>query len=123
MDPNSGIDKPWRRNAAIIWLDFASSSARQLTDIDVVECDGQDPSSNLGHLASRTTIIVEYLQKYGDTSVAYEDVRPHVESLEAQERSGILEVLLRNTFNRTDDTEDGASESMESSLSPENQKV
>lgn len=123
LNPDSGIDKPWRRNAAIIWLDFTSDSIQDFSTSYLTKRADEGPTPELTQSVGRPTIIVEYLQKYGNTSVAYEDVRPHVQNLEPEERSELLEALLRNAFIDTDGAEGGLSEPNKIFLSPQNQVV
>jgi hypothetical protein len=117
LDTTAGIDKPWRRNAAIVWLDLALDQAKSVSKSNLSKGTHEVSSHENGQHLERTAIIVEYLQKYGNTSVAYEDIRPHAENLEPDERSELLEVLLKNTSDRS------MPEASRMTLSPQNQKV
>lgn len=93
LDPASGIDKPWRRNAALIWLDLMFDEINRVSESEL-----SNHSSLSSVYPGKLAAIVQYLQKYGSTSVAYEDVRPFVEKLNPEERFNLLETLLRNTM-------------------------
>lgn len=81
LNPTSGIDKSWSRNALLaqVKLFFDSSTAFS--------------SSQQG----KVTAIVKYLQRYGKASTAYNDLRPFVERLNSDERKSLLEILKSNT--------------------------
>jgi N-terminal acetyltransferase B complex non-catalytic subunit len=81
LNPTSGIDKSWSRNASLaqVKLFFDSSTAFS--------------SSQQGKVAA----IVNYLQRYGKASTAYNDLRPFVECLDSEERKQLLEILKSNT--------------------------
>lgn len=115
LDPKSGVDKPWRRNAAIVWLDFAFESAPRISE-------NQPPNEAIVSFW-RAMVIMEYLQKYGNTSVAYTDVRPHAEKLNMEERSEFLEVLLSNKLDRKNSKAFEKAKAANKDLSPLNQEV
>ncbi len=92
LNPTSGIDKSWIRNASLaqVKLLFDSSSAFS--------------SSQQG----RVSAIVKYLQGYGNASTAYNDLRLFVEQLNSNERKQLLEILKGNTvFLDAHETGDG----------------
>jgi N-terminal acetyltransferase B complex non-catalytic subunit len=82
LNPSSGIDKSWRRNAslALVKLHFESSTELQRHDVQ-------------GQSNSRTLAVSKYLLEYGNASTAYNDIRQFVERLNQDERSHMLEKL------------------------------
>jgi N-terminal acetyltransferase B complex non-catalytic subunit len=82
LDPSSGIDKSWKRNAslALVKLQFesATNSPRQ----------GAEAESD-----SQIFPILQYLNEYGNASTAYNDIRQFAERLGPDERMKILERL------------------------------
>lgn len=85
LNPASGIDKTWKRNASLAWLEFTfkNSSTPFATD----------PSESDLEKYPRVTAIIKYLQGFGDATTAYSDLRPYVELLQTDERSKLLEIL------------------------------
>ncbi|TVY80385.1 N-terminal acetyltransferase B complex subunit arm1 [Lachnellula suecica] len=81
LDPACEIDKSWKRNAslALVKISFAVSSPFQ------------------GQPHDRIPVLVKYLQKYGNASTAYNDLRPYVEQLSSEDRKQLLELLLKDT--------------------------
>ncbi|QSZ28628.1 hypothetical protein DSL72_003127 [Monilinia vaccinii-corymbosi] len=103
LNPASGIDKTWRRNASLAWLEFTFkiSSAPFAT-----ESSGPDVEKYL-----RVTAIVKYLQQFGDATTAYSDLRPYVELSQTDERNKLLEILRNGLqFGKTAKTNDSESE-------------
>ncbi|CAD6448066.1 2ed61336-c5c5-4340-ab1c-4ca208159de1 [Sclerotinia trifoliorum] len=85
LDPTSGIDKTWRRNASLAWLDFtfktsSTAFAREDSGPDVEKYP-------------RVTAIVKYLQDFGDATTAYSDLRPYLELSQTDERLKLLEIF------------------------------
>lgn len=87
LDPSSGIDKPWRRNAALIWLDFIVWSF----DSD------WDESLQSGLVCPTINAILKHLEAYGNTNVAYGDILPYVTDLDSDQQTQLLELLLDNS--------------------------
>lgn len=90
MDPESGIDKTWRRNAALAWVKFCFKTA---TPFSVI------PGPNgMGQQLNHIPIIIKYLQKWGDTTAAYTDLKPYITRLDLPERKQLLELLLKSNI-------------------------
>lgn len=85
LDPTSGIDKTWRRNASLAWVEFTikSSSAPFATASSEADVEKYP----------RVTAIIKYLQDFGDAPTAYSDLTTYVELLQNEERSKLLEIL------------------------------
>lgn len=86
LDPASGIDKTWRRNASLAWLAYtfkatSSNFEPELTSVSELE---KHP---------RLAAIVKYLQEFGDATTVYDDLKPYVEMLQPEERHILLEIL------------------------------
>lgn len=123
LDPASGIDKPWRRNAAIIWLDLTFDKLANVFGSDLTDRSDQGLADEDNKRPGRASIILEYLQKYGHTSVAFEDIRPYVESLQPEERSKMLSTLLSNVPGITYEETGQDLHAVEHFLCPQNQDV
>ena len=98
LDPISGIDKSWRRNASLAWLTFEfdqEGSPFSLASLAMSEKSNHRPSYHV-------TLILDYLERYGDASTAYNDVRPFAERLTAGDRSQLLHALLFNESQKTE---------------------
>ncbi|TVY35438.1 N-alpha-acetyltransferase 25,NatB auxiliary subunit [Lachnellula occidentalis] len=82
LDPKCEIDKSWKRNAslALVKITFVSSS----------------PFQDQPH--DRIPVIIKYLQKYGNASTAYNDLRPFVEQLNVEDRKQLLELILKDAI-------------------------
>jgi len=91
LDPSSGLDKSWRRNASLAWVLVTFESVTSFENVNLV----------VG--SARIAPIVKYLQQYGDASTAYTDLRPFVERLSTEERSKLLKTLLENRFDGADE--------------------
>ncbi len=89
LDPASGVDKSWRRNASLaeVKLLFDSSTAFSRLQLSSEEGNGT---------SKRVAAIVKYLRGYGKASTAYNDLRPFVEHLSPTERKQLLESLKNN---------------------------
>lgn len=122
LDPASGIDKPWRRNAAIVWLELTFDKITRASESGL-SAEGKDLSIASNGLPERIIVIVQYLQNYGSTSVAYEDIRPLVQKLQPAERSKLLDILLSNSPDASYKTDTEQMETRRKSLSPRNQDV
>ena len=106
LDPDSGIDKSWRRNASLAWMKVCFEIATPFSGIPDIH--GKDQVLN------RIPIVFKYLQKYGDASTAYEDLRPFVERLDIEERAQLLNLLVSwKIFEDSDEVKDGGSQSDE----------
>jgi N-terminal acetyltransferase B complex non-catalytic subunit len=121
LDPASGIDKPWRRNATIIYLDITLAEAQLALS---------KPTSIVPFLDQNTkplsaaAAIVKYLKLYGKASVAYEDIRPRAETLNLHDHKELLEVLLNKNFDTMDDNDNFKDAGMRrTTLTPQNQDV
>jgi len=88
LDPESGIDKTWRRNASLAWVKFCFEAATPFSVIPGADGKGQV----LNHIP----IVFKYLLKFGDANTAYKDLRPYVERLDIEERSQLLELLFKS---------------------------
>jgi N-terminal acetyltransferase B complex non-catalytic subunit len=91
LDPASGIDKSWKRNASLagVKLLFESSTAFS---------NSQAPSAANGQASSKVAAVVRYLQEYGKASTAYNDLRPFVEHLSSDEHTQLLAALKSNSI-------------------------
>ncbi|KAF7937706.1 uncharacterized protein EAE97_007502 [Botrytis byssoidea] len=85
QDPNSGIDKTWRRNASLAWLEFTFKSS---STPFATESSGSDVE-----MYPRVAAIVKYLQEFGDATTAFSDLRPYVELSQSEERKKLLDIL------------------------------
>jgi N-terminal acetyltransferase B complex non-catalytic subunit len=122
LDSASGIDKPWRRNAAIVWLELTFDKITRASELGLSQ-EGNDHPTTSNGLPERIVVIVQYLQKYGSTSVAYEDTRPLVQKLQPAERTKLLDILLSNSLDASYKTDTQQLETERKSLSPRNQDV
>lgn len=103
LDPDSGIDKSWRRNASLAWMKFCFETATPFSVIPDIHGKGQ--------VLNRIPIVFKYLQKYGDASTAYEDLRPFVERMDTEERAQLLNLLVScKIFEDSDEVKDGGSQ-------------
>jgi len=50
----------------------------------------------MGQVLNHIPILFKYLQKWGDVSASYNDLKPFVARLDAQERSQLLKVLIHS---------------------------
>jgi N-terminal acetyltransferase B complex non-catalytic subunit len=94
LDPASGIDKSWKRNASLaqVKLLFQSTTAFSTSQ------------------PNKVSAVVKYFQGYGKASTAYNDLRPFVEQLSSNERKHLLEILKNGTvFSDTGKPESGQS--------------
>lgn len=82
LEPNSGIDKTWKRNALLAWLRFSFCCSA---------------SSGPGDASERIPLLWRYLKEYGHASTAYNDVRPFAEQLEVGERMELVRLLTGNS--------------------------
>lgn len=87
LDPTSGIDKTWRRNASLAWLEFTfkSSSTPFATESSASDVEKYP----------RVAAIVKYLQEFGDATTAFSDLRPYVELSQKEERNKLLDILRK----------------------------
>ena len=106
LDPESGIDKTWRRNASLASLRFAFAPTSQFSVQD-------EPNHN------KKDLVVQYLREYGDANMTYTDLKPFVSLLDFQELQRLLSILIENNFSG------GSSDNIESktTLCPLNQDV
>jgi N-terminal acetyltransferase B complex non-catalytic subunit len=106
LDPDSGIDKSWRRNASLAWMKLCFETVTPFSIIPDIH--GKDQVLN------RIPIVFKYLQKYGDASTAYEDLRPFVERLDTEERAQLLNLLVScKIFEDSDEVKGGGTQSDE----------
>jgi N-terminal acetyltransferase B complex non-catalytic subunit len=122
LDPASGIDKPWRRNAAIIWLDVIFDKITRASESRLLQ-EGKGHSSTSDGLPEKIVVILQYLQNYGSTSVAYEDIRPLIPKLQPAERAKLLDMLLSNSLDSSTKADAQLLETGRISLSPANPDV
>ncbi|KAI1005849.1 hypothetical protein K3495_g2373 [Podosphaera aphanis] len=90
LDPESGIDKSWRRNASLAWVKFCFESS--------IPFSASNESEKDSTLSIKIIAVVKYLEEYGNASTAYSDLRPYVEKLEPRERTDLLNILTGNTI-------------------------
>jgi N-terminal acetyltransferase B complex non-catalytic subunit len=86
LDPGSGIDKTWRRNASLAWLTYTFKATSSVFAPDVSSTSEVEKNP-------RITAVVKYLQNFGDATTVYDDLKPYVELLEPEERRILLDVL------------------------------
>jgi N-terminal acetyltransferase B complex non-catalytic subunit len=108
LDPKSGIDKSWRRNASLASLKFALTPTSSFSSFDTPDY--------------KTDLIVQYLQQYGNTNVAYTDLRTVISSLDSQDLDRLLSILLQSKSGASEALNDGEIQP-KGSLSPLNQDV
>ena len=107
LDPKSGIGKSWRRNASLAALKFALAPATSFANSEPLRS---------------TNLIVEYFQSYGNTNVAYTDLRTVVPSLLYGDLDRLLPILIENKREVSEPSNDSQSHS-NGALSPLNQDV
>jgi N-terminal acetyltransferase B complex non-catalytic subunit len=100
LDPKSRIDKSWRRNASLASLKFSLAP-----DSAFLSSGAHD---------SKTGLVLQYLQQYGDTNVAYTDLRTVIPLLASQDLDSLLQTLLQDTRGTWDASHSGEGQSMES---------
>jgi N-terminal acetyltransferase B complex non-catalytic subunit len=108
LNPNSGVDKSWRRNASLAWLklSFQSPSPSE---------SGMDPE--------RVQSLLTYLEKYGEATTAYNDLRPFAERLGPEDRIQLVRILTGNSdFGDAEKFKDGKPRSSKA-LSPSSEDV
>lgn len=71
LDPNSGVDKSWRRNASLAWLRLSIEKPASF-------------ESRMG--PEKVQSLLLYLEKYGEATTAYNDLRPFAERLVPEDR-------------------------------------
>ena len=120
LHPASGIDKPWRRNAALIWLDLTFD---RVTSVSKARLVSEEDVPNSNGLPAGTAVMQHYLQEYGNTTVAYEDIRPFVQKLQPVERANLLDTLLCNKLDTSYKADAEEMKTIRRSLSPQNQDV
>lgn len=76
LDPSSGVDKSWRRNAELARVMFRS--------IGDSFSDSDTPGNH----------VVKYLQKNGDTSRAFAELRPIVQDMDGNDSRVLLSSFL-----------------------------
>ena len=79
LDPKSGIDKSWRRNASLASLKFALTPTSSFSSIEAA--------------GFKTDLIAQYLQRYGGTNVAFTDLRLVIPLLASQDLNQLLLIL------------------------------
>jgi N-terminal acetyltransferase B complex non-catalytic subunit len=79
LDPASGVDKSWKRNASLarVKLTFEGGTAFARSQSSPQNVDA----------------VVNYLREYGKSSTAYNDLRPFVERLSPGERKQLSTIL------------------------------
>ncbi|POS84809.1 hypothetical protein EPUL_001729 [Erysiphe pulchra] len=99
LDPDSGIEKTWRRNASLAYVKFHFQSCIPFSN---------DPEKiKFNSFSIETIALIKYLYEYGDTYTIYGDLRPFLEILRPSERSKIFSILTSSvgTVNLTCDDE------------------
>jgi N-terminal acetyltransferase B complex non-catalytic subunit len=91
LDPGSGIDKSWRRNASLAWVKVAFKDTSTFT---IAMTTDKTSTTSL-----RCDTILKYLADYGDATTAYSDLRPYVEKLTIEERKQLLGFLNTTSTN------------------------
>ncbi|KAE9381361.1 hypothetical protein N431DRAFT_424923 [Stipitochalara longipes BDJ] len=91
LDPASGIDKSWRRNASLAKLKLLFEGSTAFSSLQLSSKEGN------GNF-NKVTAITNYLREYGKASTAYNDLRPFVESLSPLERKELVENLKNNNI-------------------------
>jgi hypothetical protein len=81
LEPNSGVDKSWRRNAS-------------LAKVTVLFKEDSSFSLESSSETDRLDILQEYLIKYGSATTTYDDLRSFVERLKDQEKKSLLQRIL-----------------------------
>jgi N-terminal acetyltransferase B complex non-catalytic subunit len=93
LDPASGVDKSWRRNASLAWVKLSFERISPFPNSDATSFSPESRSHEISANFGRVSIVVKYLQQYGDASTAYNDLRPFVEQLDIQERKQLISTL------------------------------
>ncbi|RKF64168.1 Phagocyte signaling-impaired protein [Erysiphe neolycopersici] len=88
LDPDSGIEKSWRRNASLAYVKFHFQNCIPFSN------DSENIKNN--SLSIETIALIKYLYEYGDTYTVYGDLRPFLEVLRPSERSKIFSILMSN---------------------------
>jgi hypothetical protein len=83
LDPNSGVDKSWKRNASLAWLTLSFENGSSFVE---------------GEASGRIPFLLTYLEKYGEATTAYNDLRRFAERLGLEERVQLVRVLTGNTL-------------------------
>ncbi|KAG9248309.1 N-acetyltransferase B complex non catalytic subunit-domain-containing protein [Calycina marina] len=85
LDPSSGIDKSWRRNASLAKLRFSTGDVSSFVDLAITaQSEVDDTISG----------ILQYLEAYGDATTAYGDLRPTIEALSRSQRAALLSKVI-----------------------------
>lgn len=82
LDPNSGVDKSWRRNASLAWLQLSFKNPPPF-------------GPSIG--AAKIHTLLAYLKNYGEATTAYNDLRPFAERLEVNDRILLVRTLTGNS--------------------------
>lgn len=85
LDPDSGVEKSWRRNASLAYVKFHFQNCVAFSS------DSENITNN--SLSIETIALIKYLYEYGDTYTIYGDLRPFLEVLRPSERSKIFSIL------------------------------
>lgn len=93
LDPSSGVDKSWRRNASLAWLRLSFKNPPPF-----------EPSIG----AAKVQTLLAYLKNYGEATTAYNDLRPFAERLEVDDRILLVRTLTGNSsFGDSERLKDG----------------
>lgn len=93
LDPDSGVDKSWRRNASLAWLTLSFERPSPF-----------ESSTGEGKVQS----LLVYLGKYGQATTAYNDLRPFAERLEVNDRIQLVRLLTGcSVFGDSEKLQDG----------------
>jgi N-terminal acetyltransferase B complex non-catalytic subunit len=92
LDPNSGVDKSWRRNAHLALLKFQSEGLQKFPNSDNPMLIDKVLPEN-GQISNLVTSIWTYFGQYGNASTAFNDLRPFIEESNLVDRLTLLKTL------------------------------
>ena len=98
LDPASGIDKSWRRNASLAWIKLSLEKISPFSNSDATTFSAEQQPQDMAADFGRVSTVIKYLQQYGDASTAYNDLRPFVELLNVRERKQLITALDKNSI-------------------------
>ena len=106
LDPASGVDKSWLRNASLAWVKLGFENASAFSDPDMTGPSTGRPSKDVIADFGKITISVKFLQQYGDATTAYNDLKPFIERLDSQQQNQFIARLEENTiYSKVNDPE------------------
>ncbi|KHJ30724.1 putative cytoskeleton organization protein [Erysiphe necator] len=98
LDPNSGVEKCWRRNASLAYVKFNFQTCIPFSN------DTGKLKDNLFSL--ETIALIKYLYEYGDTYTVYDDLRPFLEVLRLSERIKFTNLLTSSVEPKDSECDD-----------------